>query len=220
MIGRAVANSAAHLRHATWRIDRPVVATALGAPVTVMLLVGRNDDVQIIRAMSLLALCVGAVAAVSFDDEASALTASLPTPHWRRQGAVGVVVGAACSLWWTAGTGIAVLLGEAVPAAALAITGLVLFLSGGVIGLIVARRGGPSGSPWAALSTLLVVVATALIAWRPLAVLDPDDPAWDEAHRALLMATLPLAALAFGALTAPDLRAAVKRVRPTARGHP
>ncbi|MBA2386458.1 MAG: hypothetical protein H0V69_05120, partial [Acidimicrobiia bacterium] len=45
------------MRATAMRIDWPVLAALLLPPVGVMLLVGRNNDVQIVRSMSLLAIC-------------------------------------------------------------------------------------------------------------------------------------------------------------------
>jgi len=47
------------IRATAMRIDWPVLAALLLPPVGVMLLVGRNNDVQIVRSMSLLAICSG-----------------------------------------------------------------------------------------------------------------------------------------------------------------
>ena len=201
------------IRATAMRIDWPVLAALLLPPVGVMLLVGRNNDVQIVRSMSLLAICSGAVAAVSFDDEANAVTRSLPASHWCRQGAVGLIAATTCAAWWAVSTAVATSISDTVPAAALAVTGAALFLCGGVIGLVVSRRVWRPAGSWTAVSAFLLVVIAALLAWRPLTVLDPSDPAWARAHQALSRAIAPLAGAFLIALVAPDMRPRIGKRR-------
>lgn len=192
---------------ASWRrLPWQTVAPTLLAPVALIALTGSTRSVEAIRFLRLLAACTGIAAAASFDDAAGSLTWSTPRPHWHRQGAIMVDIALVSTLTWFGALGVAAARGHHLPVRDLTSSMLVCTVLGGAVGIVLVDRRPGETSAWRAVSAFMMLTVVAIIAWPPIAAMDPESTDWIRAHQWLRRALIPSFTVLAIALIIPDAR--------------